>query len=463
MQKLRLDKLQERKVLAAFQRAARQTPFYKKLLKRSRVSAKSIKTIADFKHSVPLLDRNSLFTERHSDISTLFPDGNLADCQSIFPGSGSSGHFSFGLIPKKGSATMGKALDTALDVAFSTSKKRTLVLNVLHMGLNVPSQNVVIVNTGLRSDTAINILKTFGQKFDQQVIVGDCVFIKKLIEDSIEQGLDWTNLSANVIFVGEGFPESFREYIEHLLSSTEPGKTRKANLIASSFGFAEIGFNVLWETPEVIQLRKNAYKDSNFLKALLGKETPICPLFFTYNPLTVFVEEHNGQLLFTDLNKHAQLPIIRYATGDKGSVIPFHKVKKVLTDFGVKGNLSDQMFNLVALQSRSHFIEINSCRIYPDAIKDIFYFDHEMAKVITGYFKMRKVNSKLFIDFQLRKGTHLTQEISNRFITTIEKHLSACGAISHNPNGSNFDISLYNYNDFPYAMELDYGRKFSYI
>lgn len=283
-----------------------------------------------------------------------------------------------------------------------------------------------------------------GKKFDQIIIVGEAVFVKKLIEDGLESGLAWQDYCVHVIFGGESFPESYRRYLKGLLGVGNENTV----LVGSSYGFAEIGLNILWETEKTIAIRQKASTDRYFRREVFGEDSVLCPVFFLYNPMAVYVEEKDGQLLYTDLNPGALLPIVRYATGDEGKVIPCDdKLRLTLNDFGLAKCMPDFGIPLVAVKGRSQYVEVGKNKIYPDMIKGEIYKDHELAKRLTGYFRMTGGDNAVNLEVQLKKGVSGTSEISDKF----SKFAIKC------------DLTLYEYDKFPFAMDLDYERKFKYI
>ena len=391
-----LQKIQEKKVISVFRQSAKRLPSYKALLEQSRVDYRNIRNIRDFREKVPILNKEKLFNS---------PAPDITDCRSIQPSSGHSGTFSYGVVSKEELKKQKDSIDKVLDLFLETSRKKTLLVNTLSMGIGIPASTVTTVNTGLRSDAALYIVRTFAKQFDQIILVGENTFIKNLLEQGLEEGIPWQDYCMHVVFGGESFPESFRAYIEGIVSK------KKGALVGSSFGFAEIGLNVLWETPETINMRKKA---------------PSSPMLFQYNPLDMYIEEVDGRLIFTKLDPGARIPIIRYATGDKGFIVPPDKHSLKTPVVAVKGK-----------------------NPLPDMIKDTFYSSPGIPPLITGFFKMKKNGGRIGLEVQLKKGVSVSEDI---FKTALKKSA-----------GFDFDLKLYPYQEFPYAMEMDFERKFRYL
>jgi len=445
-----LIKISEKLAISAFKRAAKRIPFYKKHLQQLRIVPDKINNIKDFRSSVPLLDKEKLFTANSANIREICLDANLKDCGFILPSSGYSGIFSFGISRKDDLKKQEASVNSALDYTFSTTHKKTLLINALSMGVTIPAASVTLTNTGPRSDTVISLVKTFAKEFDQIIIIGDNSFLKNTIELGAEEGILWKDLNIRLILGGESFPESFRTYLASLLNIDL--ETKENLFIGSSMGFSEIGLNILQETKKTILLRRKASLNETLRASLLDKNSPLCPMLLQYHPLHVFVEELNGQLVFTDLNPQAKLPIIRYATGDAGFIIPFDKLKETLTKYHLDECLPTYQLPIIALRGRSQHLDFNGRHICPNLTKHIFYSIPELPRLITGYFRMKKLNDRLTLEIQLKNNRQINEELKNKLKETLTKYINA-----------DADLVFYPYREFPYGMELDYERKFKYI
>ena len=82
------------------------------------------------------------------------------------------------------------------------------------MGVKIHT-SLPLAETSVRSDMALAIIKKITRYFDQLLVVGDPYFIKRLVEEGIEEKIDWTKLNSSFIFGEDWFSESFRTYIEN--------------------------------------------------------------------------------------------------------------------------------------------------------------------------------------------------------------------------------------------------------
>jgi len=443
--------MSKKKAIAAFHRAAKTVPFYHSFLKNNSVSSSKIKTISDFE-KLPILNKENFFAENISTITDIARHGSLHNCASILPSSGFSGVFSFGLISKHEARNANKRIDTTLDYIFHIRKKKTLIINALSMGINIPSNLAVTINIGPRQDIALSTVRIFSKEFQQTIIVGDNSWIKNLLEAGINQGINWNSIGLRIIIGGESFPESFRSYLAQITNISLDSKTRQV-LIGTSFGIAEIGLNVLFETQETIALRRKLTADTNLMPPLFGEQTILCPMLFQYNPMNYYIEELDGQLLFTVLSQETMMPLIRYASGDIGQIIPYESLKKYLFKLNLKEYIPSLPLPIIALKGRKQILDFTGITVSPDTIKHIIYTSKCIQPLITGYFRMAKLNNKLQIEFQLKEDKNLPRDCETKFLNELVEFLSL---------PVETELIFYPYRKFPYALELDYERKFKY-
>jgi phenylacetate-CoA ligase len=440
----------QNEAIRSFRRMSGSIPFYKRYLGSINVHPRRIKTGSDFKTLVPVLDKEKLFTANLNDIKEIFSGRSITGCRSILPNSGFSGKFSFGINTRKDCKSQEKNIDRMLHRLFDATRQKTLLVNALCMGIDIPTQRAVTVNTGPREDIVISIVRIFAKAFDQIIMVGDNCFIKNVLEGGRDEGIDWPALNVHIVMGGDSFPENFRIYLAHILGARS--SRHKEGVIGSSYGTAELGLNILWETPKTIRLREKSDKDSRFMEELLGEKALFSPMLFHYNPLTVYMEEENGRLLFTTLNRNAKLPIIRYATGDMGHIIPYERFASVLKGAGLSDLLPQYQIPLVAVKGRSQYLDLDGLRVSPDFIKNILYGDLSLPAKTTGYFRMRKIDNRLTLDIQLKHGIEATTDLNNEFTNMFKKAID-----------KDVDLMLSPYHNFCYGLELNYERKFQYI
>lgn len=447
----RLLGISQKKALHVFKMHAKNVPFYRKFLQESNVQPKKIRTTDDFIRLVPILDKDRLFISNLNNVDNILSGHGLKDCQAILPSSGFSGKFSFGINTKNDIRSQEEHVDMMLNYVFDVRHKRTLLINSLSMGIAIPTAKVTTINTGPRTDIVIFAVKAFSGKFDQTIIVGDNSLLKNILERGVENNIRWHEHATHLILGGDSFPENFRSYLAHIMKA-DIDREQKIT-IGSSFGIAEIGLNILWETPNTIGMRRAASLDSKFRAALLGREEELCPMLFHYHPLKLHVEEVHDRLLFTNLNTGALTPIVRYASGDHGLIIPYERIVKALKAVGLERYIPSFHIPIVAVKDRVQYIDFDGRLISPSTIKNALYSDFGLPGLTTGYFRTTKSGGKLILEIQLKQDVKISEEIKKRFEISIASYI----------RNVNIELKFYPYREFQYGMGLDYERKFVYM
>jgi phenylacetate-CoA ligase len=367
--------------------------------------------------------------------------------------SGFSGVFSFGINTPKNYRDTAKSIDTALDYVFDISHKKTFLVNCIPMGVKVTT-SLKIAETSVRPDMALALIKKFSPKFDQTLIVSDPHFLKKIVEDGTQEGIDWKKRSVSLVSGEDWFSESFRSYLAGLLG-LDLDKPH-GRLIGATMGIAELDLNLFHESFCSIQIRRAAQQNEQLRTALFGPGTKICPILFHYYPHRMFLEalpegSADKELVFSMLSPNMLIPLMRYNSKDRGDIISYNKIKEILNRAGRKDLIPELKLPLVWVGGRKNrFMEIRGKKITPEEIKQGLYEDFQAASETTGYFRLNK--EKQTLEIQLKRDVAINGDLINRFKKALLKYSDV-----------DIPIEIYRYAEFPYAMELDYEKKFLHI
>jgi len=428
--RLRIDS--EKKVLEVFRKAARDVPAYKDFLRNSNVSSGDIYDIYDFKRKVPVWDKQAAFGAFRGKVEKLCLPGYFSDIREIISSSGHSGNFSYGLSSRGAQKQLREMTDVMLDYTFGISDKKTLLINALPMGIKVRSDYLVVADTGPRADTVVSLLSEFGFKFEQVIIAADNNFAKNMLEDALDCGVDIKKMKIHLILGEEILAENMRGYLAHILG--ENLNASDSAFIGSSYGIAEFGLNIMFETRETIGLRR-----------LMRKNAPYDahPVIFHYFPTRTYIEEYKAEnyteLVMTGLDENAILPLVRYNTHDCGKVIPRHSELSI----GLP---------VVELSDRDKLVLPDGKVIRPQLIKEALFADFSVAPQVTRYFRLSQVNGRLNIDIQHKNGKEKNISLEEKINASLHSFLRAP-----------FQVNICPYLSFPYGLHLDYERKFRYI
>jgi len=436
--------------LDAFQRAAARVPAYGVLLKEAGVDPSKIATIEDFRR-VPVLEKRSTF--QRFPVAELCTEGALGRLGSVLTSSGHSGIFAYGLTSAEAQGEAARAIDDLLDYIFQVRSRPTLLINCLPMGVKVHTEACTLAETSVRPDMVVGLVKAFGAHYQQIILVGEAAFIKHTLELGARTGVDWKNLLVSVIVGEEPLAENARKYIASLLNIDITRS--ETGIVASSMGVAELGLNLFSEVPPpvaLVVLRRALHENAELRQAVFG-DVKWVPSLFTYDPRRIFVEfDSTGRLLITTLDPKLRLPLIRYATGDRGRVLKMPSVlRPTIESIGLPWDLFAAI-PIVAIEGRGDHALAANAPVYPEAVKEGIYHDPELAALTTANFRLVSGAERARIRIQLSPGIAANQDMNRRFASAIARYLD-----------QPFEVICEVYETFGSGMTLDYERKFQYL
>ena len=454
-----LELMGEAAVLEAFQGAAREVPAYADLLRRHGVDPVAVTDIEAFRRLVPLTDKENTFLAY--PLRELCRGGTLKGIKSIVPSSGHSGTFAFSLDTAEGAALAAAGADLAFEHVLRISERPALVVNCYPMGLQVPT-SMAAANCGVNADVAIAIVKAAAADFDQLIIVGTPLFLKKLLEDGLEQGVDWKRLHTTVVAGGESFSESWRSYISRLLGIEDPDHPT-THFAASSMGAGELGLNLFHETPETIRIIRRAYKDRALRDALFGEGIPHTPHFFVYYPMKSYIEEvaegaagappgFAGELAVSHTAQDLPLPLFRYRTGDLVRLIPYRRLEEARSRHAPDLAPPGLRLPCAAVYGRRGGLDAGGRLLTAEAVKEALFADQEVARAVTGFFRARREEPGLALDVQLRPNAVATSALEARLAEALTATLRPTA-----------ELALYLHGPGEYPHQTTHERKHVFL
>lgn len=430
-------------------RAALRTAGYRTILEDAGVDDRAVRTIEDFQRAVPLTTKATTFGR--FPLTELAVPGTLDRISGVLTssGHGNSG-FAFGLSSARERARMSRAVDLGLEMAFRTDQLRTLAINCLPMGVRFSSDAVCVADVSVREDMALAIIEGIGTEFDQIILFGDPLFMKKLVDYAAERGFDWSTRRVSVVLGEEAFGEAFRRYLAarmHINNDPSSG-----GWIASSFGIGELGLNLMFESPLLAALRAGCVNAPDVLEELLGAgiSRRLLPTFFHYDPMRMFVEIVDpddtgfGTMAITMLDQERVIPMIRYATGDVARILSTEQVSSMCARLGLDP-LSAPRLPVLALLGRTKD-RLRAGRFITH-YQDLLYAEPVIADRITGAFQYRERSTTPELRVQLRRG-----QLNDAGLADYARRCS-----------SECEMQFVNYEDFRDVLSLDYERKFTYV
>jgi phenylacetate-CoA ligase len=425
--------------LKLFHQAARYVPAYKDFLKKNKINPDKVKNINDFQQIPPTSKENYL---RRYPIEKITWDGSLNKPLVFTATSGSTGEpFYF---------TRSNQLDWESSIIHEfflkngsgKEDKPTLVIVGFGMGVwigglitykafELASQRgqypVSILTPGVNKEEILKAIRKLSPHYHQTILVGYPPFIKDVIDDAKEEGINLKKMNLRLLFAAEPFTENFRDHI-----CKEAGV---GNLYLDSmniYGTADIG-TMAHETPLSILIRRLSIKDKKIFSDIFP-EIHKTPTLTQYNPLFINFEAPGGEILITG---NSSIPLIRYSVGDHGGVYSFSELEKIFEKHGVslmaeakKAKIDKSITELpfVYVYERTDFsTTIYGLQIYPEYIREAL-LDAKLSHHVTGKFALvtkfdKKHNQYLEINIELRKGKKAGLKIQKIALDKIVSYL----------------------------------------
>jgi phenylacetate-coenzyme A ligase PaaK-like adenylate-forming protein len=439
----------EERLMRAFSRAAATVPAYRTLLAEHGVRPEAVRDGDTFVELCPILSKKNTF-ERFT-IDELSAGGSLGDVAEVLTSSGHGGVFSFGVVSRDDAANGAEFIDRALDAAFGVLERKTLTINCLAMGVGFGSRRMTVATTSVREDMALALAERFGHHYEQIVLVGDPLFLKKLTDYARERGFDWSRHRVNVVVGEEIFGERFRGYLASCLALNTARPD--GGYVMASFGVGELGLHLCYETPATIGLRRAMLGNPAFARELTGSnaETGPLPMIFGFDPQRTFIEALDpdragyGRMTISMLDASRTVPLLRYQTGDVARLLDRAEVESCVRRHGIArhGALPAA---LLALRGRDKDDLPNGSHV--GVYKDALYADHRAARYLTGAVRMTFPAGRSEMHVQLGPAQPAQGFIAPAILRALPSDVRPDRVV------------VWPYREFPYGMSLDYERKF---
>jgi phenylacetate-CoA ligase len=228
---------------------------------------------------------------------------------------------------------------------------------------------LTIITPGINKQEIFKAFVNLGKNFDQIILCGYPPFIKDIIDQAKDHGINLTSFNLRVIFAAESFSETFRDYVIQKIGGKDPYRTTM-----SIYGTADLG-TMAFETPLCILLRRLALSNQVFSEKIFGQVARL-PTLVQYLPDYISFESENGVLYGTG---GTVLPLVRYDMGDNGGVLNYDQLLVLCSQSGInltqeikKAKIEDTLSQLpfVYVYERSDFsTKLYGAIIYPEYIK----------------------------------------------------------------------------------------------
>lgn len=297
------------------------------------------------------------------------------------------------------------------------------------------------ITPGMNKKEIFEVLTHVAPAYEQVVLCGYPPFIKDLIDDAPEHGVDWKRWDMRIVCAAEAFSEHFREYLMQKTGMKDPYRS-----IMNIYGSAELG-TMATETPLSILLRRLATKHEVLYRKLFSEANRLPTLAQFIPDLVSFEAGAGGEIYATG---GTALPFVRYDIGDQGGVFSYVDAVRMCTEVGInlsaetkRAGIDETVMELpfVYLYERADLsVKLYGAIIYPEHVK-IGLQNSTLEKFLTGRFTMTtehdtKHNEYLEINVELQHNVKDGEPIRAALVESIVKSLSSSSGEYKNNHAS---------------------------
>ncbi len=393
----------QRSALGVFKEMVATIPAYSKFLKSVHFDPESVQTAEDLQ-KVPVIDKYNYINEYDFNETNIVKAGE--NLYSISLSSGTTDAPTIWPRYYQYEEFLPLIFDFYMRQYWEIDKKSSLFINAFAMGpwiaghtVNVlaraltQKRNLTLATCGDNLDSIIYCIQSLSKHYDQTVIWSYPTFCRSILDKIEKAGIDIRKLNLKLFIAGEGHTMEWRRFINKKISGEEHNLTD----ILDGFGTSDGGM-LGFATSLTNLIRGIAQNDKKIRKELFGREDVI-PTLFQYNPGSFFIEELDGEIVFTT---KSATPLARYNIHDRGGVIGFRKMesilkahgydyRKQLADSGLSENMIWQQPFVYCFGRRDDTFIIAGANIFPEqiypALSDKKATDIHSFKLATTYDK----------------------------------------------------------------------------
>jgi len=431
--------IQEKQNLALFHNAASCVPAYKDFLKKNKIDPEKIQTVKDFQN-LPVMNKKNYI--RQYPLKDLCWDGSINRPLVLTATSGSTGEPSYFVRGGNLDWQYSVSIQRYLQNSSLTSNGPILVIICFGMGIwigglitykayemasNRENLPVSIITPGINKKEIFAALKRLSPQYKQTIMVGYAPFLKDIVDQSEQEGINLTKLNIRFMFAAETVTEEVRDYLY-----SNCGVNNIFKDFMNIYGSADIGAMAVEDSTSILIKRLIQDRREVFYDIF----TPInkIPTLAQYNPLFINFEAINSEILLTG---DSAIPLIRYSIGDNGGVITYDEMKSKLGEFGIdiieevqKNHLTNAFSEMpfVYIYERMDFsTTLYGLNIYPEWIKKAI-ITTELKHHLTGKFTLATrydddKNQFLEINVELKKNITITDTTKKKAVHILIRHL----------------------------------------
>lgn len=405
-----------------FSKAAKRVPAYKDFLSKNKINPKDINNLGDF-NKIPFTTKENYILKY--DLKDRCWDSKVDSLHTLAASSGTTGEPVFWPRELEQEIEGARIHEYLLDKVFMVSKKKTLFINSFGLGnwiagmytefciylLKLKGLQFTLASPGYNQEETFKIVRNFSKYYDQTIIACHPPVLKMMIENGLNQGIEWKKLNIKFFGAAEGFSENWRDYLLSQVGQSDP-LTSFINI----YGSADAGL-MGFESPLSILVHRLTSKDHEYNKKLFNNDRT--PYLYQFDPRFKYLETNDqGEIMITC---NASAPLLKYNIHDQGGILDFSVVNKNKDISQVYKK--DWVLPFVYVYGRDKFMtSLYGVNIYPENIKSVL--DHKsLQPYLTGRFVTDKKTDKfedmrLILFVELKEGVNGSKRLSN-FIKNI--------------------------------------------
>ena len=395
-------------------------PAYNRFLNKNKFDYKKVNSWEGFKN-VPITDKKN-YLQKYP-FEDLCWDGNLNKPLVYTSTSGTTGEPFYFVRSQQLDWEYSVIIEHFLNLNKKYINKTTLVINCFGMGVwiggvmtykayeiaaNRSNYPISIITPGISKKDIFNALKNLAPKYECVIIIGYPPFVKDIVDEAPNHGIDLKKLNIRIQFAAEAITEHFRDFLAEKTGIKNPYLD-----FMSIYGSADIGA-MGFETSTSILIRRLAQENKELFHDIF---TPInkTPTLAQFIPQFINFEGLDGKVVLTS---DSALPLIRYSIGDNGGVFSFDEVNKKLKKHGIdiykeakKLGIEDSISQLpfVFVYERANLsVTFFGINIYPEWLRDCL-LERGISSYVTGKFTLfsnHDKNHNQILEINIEKKTN---------------------------------------------------------
>lgn len=469
--------ISEKTALGVFKETAGSIPAYGQILKKNSVDPEKITSMADF-HNLPIIDKYNYINKFSFDETNTVKPGN--HFYSFTLSSGTIDEPTIWPRYYDWEESLPSQFDMYMSLYWGFRDKSTLFINAYSLGcwtagwtVNVlgreltQKRNMTLATCGADLDSIVYTIKKLSKYYDQTVIWSYPTFARTILERLEIEGINIRKLNLKLFIAGEHHTIEWKHYVNKLISGDES----KLTDIMEGYGTSDGGMIGLSSAFSTL-VRELSYTDKKLCEDLFGRDDCV-PSLFQYFTSTYYMEEQNGEVIFTT---KATTPLIRYNIHDRGGVIKFREMEQKLAEHGYdykkilkeKGFSAESIWQhpfLFCFGRRDDTIAIAGVKIYPEQIAPAIFSgkmnDVHNFKLILSFDKQQKHAFEIALELKDgKKHKHeAVRTLERKYHDLITAELSRNNTdyydlVKIEGKGADPEISIYEFGTGPFSGDL---------